>query len=133
MNCTIIYYSARKTSFCEKALKKGFSALGLNFTSAVFATKREALGEALINAFSGADIVFTVGGLEFRDSRSVRDIISQAAAASKPTLCRKLKNEKGDDGFLLRAGNQHLVMLPDEPEQIEAIMQGVLGSYLKTI
>ena len=133
MKCTIIYYSARKTSFCEKALKKAFSEMGLNLTSAVFATKRETLGDELKKAFEACNIVFTVGGLEFEDNRSVRDIISQAAAGSKPSLCRRLKNPQGDDGYLVRAGNQLLVMLPDEPQQIEIMTRGLLAEYIKTM
>lgn len=132
MNCSIIYYSARKTSFCEKALKKSFPELGLNLCEAVFATKKEALGDALMKAFEKTDAVFTVGGLEFGDNRNVRDILSQAAAGSNPALCRRLKNEGGDDGYLIRAGKQLLVMLPDEPEQIEQIMRGALAGYIKT-
>lgn len=131
MNCGIVYYSARKTSFCEKALKKSFADLGLNLSSAVFATKKEAFGDALMKSFEQSDAVFTVGGLEFEDSRSIRDIVSQAAAASHPTFCRKLKNEQGDDGFIIRAGKQLLVMLPDEPEQITDMMNGVLAAYIK--
>ena len=133
MNCSVIYYSARKTSFCEKALKKSFPELGLNFKSAVFAVKKEALGGALMKAFAENDVVFTVGGLEFGDDRNVRDILSQAAADSKPELCRRLKNDSGDDGYLIRAGRQLLVMLPDEPEQIEQIMRGALAGYIKSI
>lgn len=133
MNCSVIYYSARKTSFCEKALKRSFPELGLNLGSAEFAVKKEALGNALIKAFSENDVVFTVGGLEFGDSRNVRDILSQAAAGSKPELCRKLKNDSGDDGYLIRAGKQLLIMLPDEPEQIEQIMSGALAGYIKSI
>ena len=133
MNCSIIYYSARKTSFCEKALKKILSETGLNFVSAVFTTKKEAFGDALIKAFEKGDAVFTVGGLEFEDSRSARDIISQAAASSDPELCRRLENAQGDDGYLIRAGRQLLVMLPDEPEQIEAITRGALSAYIKAM
>ncbi len=132
MKCGIIYYSARKTSLCEKALKRSFSEPGLNIGSAVFATKREELGRELIKAFNACDVVFTVGGLEFEDSRGIRDIISQAAAGSSPDLCRRLKNPQGDDGFLIRAGAQLLIMLPDEPEQIEMIMKGSLSGFLKT-
>lgn len=132
MKCSIIYYSARKTSFCEKALKKCFPELGLNLSDAVFATKKETLGDALMKAFDGCDTVFTVGGLEFGDNRNVRDILSQAAAGSDPTLCRRLQNDGGDDGYLIRAGKQLLVMLPDEPEQIERIMRGTLADYIKT-
>lgn len=132
MNCSVIYYSARKTSFCEKALKKSFPELGLNFTTAVFAVKKDALGNALIQAFESSDVVFTVGGLEFGDSRNARNILSQAAAGSEPELCRRLKNS-GDDGYLIRAGRQLLVMLPDEPEQIEQIMRGALAGYIKSL
>ena len=133
MKCTIIYYSARKTSFCEKALKKAFPEMGLNLISAVFATMRSTLGEELKKAFEACDVVFTVGGLEFEDNRSVRDIISQASAGSKPSLCRRLENPGGDDGYLVRAGNQLLVMLPDEPLQIEEMTRGVLADYIKTM
>ena len=133
MNCTIVYYSARKTSFCEKALKKAFHEMGLNLISAVFATMRSSLGEELKKAFEACDVVFTVGGLEFEDNRSVRDIISQASAGSKPTLCRRLENPGGDDGYLLRAGSQLLVMLPDEPLQIEEMTRGVFADYIKTM
>lgn len=133
MNCSIIYYSARKTSFCEKVLKKAFSELELNLSSAVFATKREELGEELTKAFKGADTVFTVGGLEFDDSRSARDLVSSAAKDNAPDLCRRLKNNAGDDGYLLRAGKQLLIMLPDEPEQIEEIMRGPVAAYIKSI
>ena len=39
---------------------------------------------------------------------------------------KRLKNENGDDGYVVRAANQILILLPDEPEQIESIMQGPL-------
>lgn len=133
MNCSIIYYSARKTSFCEKVLKKRISEWGLTLSTATFATKKDALGAELIRAFAQSDVVFTVGGLEFGDSRSVRDIVSQAAAGSDPSLCRRLPNDGGDDGYLLRAGRQLLVMLPDEPGQIEEMTGGVLAAYIKSV
>lgn len=133
MKCSIIYYSARKTSYCEKALKKSFADCGLNLSDAAFAASAEALGTEIIRAFAKTDVVFTVGGLEFTDSRSVRDIISHAAKDSEPSLCRKLRNESGDDGYLLRAGRQLLVMLPDEPEQIEAMMSGTTAAYIKSM
>lgn len=132
MNCSIIYYSARKTSFCEKALKKSFSELGLKLLSAVFAVKSEVLGRELIKAFDLCDTVFVVGGLEFSDDRNALKIMSQAVSDSEITLARKLKNDSGDDGCLIQSGKQLLVMLPDEPEQIEAMMHGVLSDYIKS-
>lgn len=49
----------------------------------------------------------------------------------KPLLMTaKAENENGDDGYVVRAANQILILLPDEPEQIESIMQGPLRKYI---
>lgn len=133
MNCSIIYYAARKTSWCEKALRRSFHEMGLTVSSAVFTTGSEKLGEELIRAFAASDVVFTVGGLDFNDGRSICEIISQAAAGSRPQLCRRLRGSGGSDGYLLRAGRQLLVMLPDEPAQIEAMTRGALTAYVRAM
>lgn len=133
MECSIVYYTARKTSLCEKQLKRSFSELGLTLAAAAFAAKRETLGEELTRAFAATDVVFTVGGLAFDDQRGIRDIVSQAAAGSRPSLCRRLQNSAGSDGYLIRAGRQLLVMLPDEPEQIAAMLRGTTAAYIKRL
>lgn len=133
MECSIVYYTARKTSLCEKQLKRSFSELGLTLGSAAFAAGREALGKELTRAFAASDMVCTVGGLTFGDSRGIRNIVSQAAAGSRPSLCRRLKNDSGDDGYLIRAGKQLLMLLPDEPSQIEAMLRGATAAYIKSL
>lgn len=132
MKCMVVYYAARKTSLCERALRRLLPELGLNMDSAVFAARRGALGEALPRAFAAADIVLTVGGLDLTDARGIRDIVSQAAADSCPSLCRRLANS-GGDGYLVRAGEQLLVMLPDDPGRIEAILRGTAGRYIRAM
>ncbi len=131
MDCRIVFYSARKTSFCERALQKSFLELDLTLTGATFATDAGSLGAQLVDAFSQCDLTFVIGGLDFNDYRSVRDIISRAAAESVIDEYKKLRNEKGEDGYVLRAQDQLLIILPDEPEQIEDIMQGPINRYIK--
>lgn len=131
MNCKLIFYAARKTSFCEKALQKSFSELDLELVQTLFATDSEGLGIFLTDAFRKYNIVFVIGGLGFGDDKGIVSIISKAVADISIDDCKKLKNEFGDDGFVLRAQNQVLVLLPDEPEQIEAIMQGPVGEYIR--
>ena len=46
MDCSVIYYSARKTSLCEKALRRGTASMGLRLASSCFATDAKSLGEA---------------------------------------------------------------------------------------
>ena len=81
MDCSVIFYSARKTSFCEKALRKCLAPLHLRISTACFANGARQLGERLIEAFSSNEICVVVGGEGFSDDRSVTRIISNAAAA----------------------------------------------------
>lgn len=133
MNSKIIFYSARKTSFCEKSLMKSFSELNLSLADVSFSTDKSSLGKLLGEAFSECDIAFVIGGLGFDDDRALPTIISQAVSGSGIDEYKKLRNPLGCDGYLLRADNQLLILLPDEPEQIEAVMQGPVSRYIKSV
>lgn len=130
MNCRLVFFAARKTSFCERALQKSFSELDLELVKTCFATDSEQLGSELTDAFKKLNVVFVVGGLGFNDEKGIKSIISRALCETPVNDCKKLKNENGDDGYVVRAANQILVLLPDEPEQIESIMQGPLRKYI---
>lgn len=130
MNCRLVFFAARKTSFCERALQKSFSELDLELVKTCFATDSEQLGNELTDAFKKLNVVFVVGGLGFDDEKGIKSIISRALCETPVNDCKKLKNQNGDDGYVVRAANQLLVLLPDEPEQIEEIMQGPLRKYI---
>ena len=130
MNCRLVFFAARKTSFCERALQKSFSELDLELVKTCFATDSEQLGNELTDAFKKLNVVFVVGGLGFDDEKGIKSIISRALCETPVKDCKKLKNENGDDGYVVRAANQILILLPDEPEQIESIMQGPLRKYI---
>lgn len=130
MNCMLVFFAARKTSFCERALQKSFSELDLELVKTCFATDSEQLGNELTDAFKKLNVVFVVGGLGFDDEKGIKSIISRALCETPVNDCKKLKNENGDDGYVVRAANQILILLPDEPEQIESIMQGPLRKYI---
>ena len=98
MDCSVIYYAARKTSFCEKALNRCLSPLHLRISSACFANGAQQLGERLIEALSTNGICAVVGGMEFTDERAVTRIISNAAASSRPETVRKLPCTGGCSG-----------------------------------
>lgn len=130
MNCRLVFFAARKTSFCERALQKSFSELDLELVKTCFATDSEQLGNELTDAFKKLNVVFVVGGLGFDDEKGIKSIISRALCETPVNDCKKLKNESGDDGYVVRAANQILILMPDEPEQIESIMQGPLRKYI---
>lgn len=130
MNCRLVFFAARKTSFCERALQKSFSELDLELVKTCFATDSEQLGVELTDAFKKLNVVFVVGGLGFDDEKGIKSIITRALCETPVNDCKKLKNEYGDDGYVIRAANQLLVLLPDEPAQIEEIMHGPLKKYI---
>lgn len=131
MDYKIVFYSAQKTSLCERTLKKSLSALSLNHSGSSFATKNEALGKLLTEDFGSCDIAFIIGGLEFSDSRNCAKIISNAAADCGCDLVKRLRGIDGHDGYMLKSGGKLLILLPDNPEQIEKIAQNELSGYLR--
>ena len=116
---------------CERKLIKCLSANQLSHSGSSFATKNEALGAKLIEAFDSGEITFLIGGLDFDDSRNAVKVISNAAAESEPELVKKLRGIDGHDGYMLKSGGKLMIMLPDDPDQIEAIAKGELSEYLK--
>lgn len=132
MDCKVIFYSAHKTSFCERSLRKSFSQLSLGFIESAFANNSKDFGKQLIDAFEKVNIVFVIGGLGIDGNRDIKNIISNALENTELDDCYKLKNSQGEDGYVVKCGSQVLVLLPDEPLQIEEIMQGILGRYLST-
>ncbi len=131
MDCRLVFYSARKTSFCERALKKSFLELDLKLLKTSFAVKSKQLVDFLSESFLGCDLVFVIGGLSLDDERNAKTIIASSVDGSSVDDIKRLDNESGDDGYVLKAKNQFLIMLPDEPYQIENIMQGAIGKYIK--
>lgn len=130
MDAKIIFYTAKKTALCEKTLKRSFTEYGLKPLDSAFCTDAKSLGAHLTDAFNRCDTVFVVGGLGFSDRRNAADILASAAVRSPVQTLRRIHTD-GDDGYLLRAGNQLLALLPDEPEQLEQAMRGGLSAYLQ--
>ena len=122
MNCELIFYLATKTNLCEKALESRLKHLDLCFQPALFATEPET-----------TNIAFIIGGLSSDEKNGIKNILSKALASKSPDDLKKLKNPlSGADGYLVRQGGQLLVVLPDEPGEIEEILDGPLNPYLES-
>lgn len=131
MNCELVFYLATKTHFCEKAVTDSVSQMNLRFNPAKYATTPSKLGELVIDAFERSDILFIVGGLTSFDSKGIESVLSRALADKEPDDIRKLKNPLSScDGYLVRKGSQLIIVLPDEPSEVRAIMSGELENYL---
>ncbi|MCR5652548.1 MAG: hypothetical protein K6F88_01980 [Ruminococcus sp.] len=132
MNCELIFYYSTKTNLCEKALKKSLNGLDLNFQTSRFATSPEKLGELVIDVFEKTNVVFVTGGFT-GDKNSIENVLSKVLATKTPDDLKKLRNPlSSHDGYLIRQGGQLLIVLPDEPNEIDAIMSGPLRKYIQS-
>ena len=133
MKCNLVFYLARKTSYCEKALKKAIAEIDTELNTVCASTNPLMLGEKLTVALKTCNLVFIVGGLGCSGENRLSDVLSRALAATKVKISdvRKLSNTVGKNcGYLIRSGNQLIVALPDNPEELVSMLSPQLKSYI---
>ncbi len=133
MKCNLVFYLARKTSYCEKALKKALTEIDSELHTVCASTTPVMLGEKLTEALKTCNLVFIIGGLGFSGENRLSDVLSRALATTKVKIgdVRKLSNSIGKNaGYLIRSGNQLIVALPDNPEELTAMLSPQLKAYI---
>lgn len=131
MTGELIFYAARKTSLCERSLRKSFSELDLIADEAKFAANCKTLGELVVSSLKTNDIVFVTGGLDIGGESDSPSVFARAFADNPPLEMKRLKNSYGSDGYVFASDSQAIILLPDDPQQIENIMNGALRGFLK--
>lgn len=133
MKCNLVFYLARKTSYCEKALKKALADIDSELHIVCASTTPLMLGEKLTEALKTCNLVFIIGGLGFSGENRLSDVLSRALATTKVKIgdVRKLSNSVGKNcGYFIRSGNQLIVALPDNPEELTAMLSPQLKAYI---
>ncbi len=134
MKCDLIFYLAKKTSYCEKALKKQLEELSLSLNQVTASTTPLMLGEKLIESLNRCNLVFIIGGLGFSGKNGLSEVLSKALSATKVTSSdiRKLRNELGKQyGYLIRCGKQIIIALPDKPDELSVMFTPALVKCIK--
>lgn len=136
MKSNLVFYLARKTSYCEKALKKSLAELSVDLNTVCASTTPMMLGQKLTDALSTCNLVFIIGGLGFSGENRLSDVLSRALATTKVTIdnVKKLPNSVGKNcGYIIRSGMQAIVALPDNPDELKAMLSAELKSYIAEI
>ncbi len=131
MTGELIFYAARKTSLCERSLRKSFSELDMIAGESKFAANCKALGKLVVSSLQTNDIVFVTGGLDIGGDTDSPSVFARALADNPPKEMKSLKNSSGSDGYVFATESQAIILLPDDPQQIESIMNGALRGFLK--
>ena len=133
MKYDLIFYIAKKTSYCEKAVKKAFSAVGAELYKVSGATSPVELGEEAGRSLRRCPLAVIVGGLSSYEDDNLAVVLSRVFSNSVLTLenMRKITAENGMEGYIIRYRNQILLALPDSPEAIESILSEKLLAYIR--
>lgn len=120
-NVGLLFYCSRRTSVCEKALRRIAGWFHLSLSAVRICTREDRLNQNMAALLKGAEMVFTVG----------------EAAGGRPACCeplfRTLRVPVGGDGepvgvmrlhgretagYLVESIDQAILILPDDPSDI---------------
>ncbi len=72
-------------------------------------------------SFEESDLVVIIGGLSSTGADNVITVLSEyfTQAGLDVDSNKKIINESGDDGYLIKSGEKYVLVLPDNPESVE--------------
>ena len=131
MKCDIVFYLAKKTALCEKTLNEIFKERKYEINTVTASTNPESLGMHL----QCVNLVIIIGGLKTKDVRGISNVFSKALANSSTEIIpKRIKNPVGEnDGYIMRSGRQTIICLPDNPEEMENMLDKVMLDYLDCV
>lgn len=133
MQCELVFYVAHKTGHNHGIFNKKLSNTELKVTKTMVATSPVDLGEQLKASLKRSNLIFIIGGLLRSDETNIVDILSKSLESnSKGKInCKRIENANGScDGYIVESGMQMIVMLPDSPEELNAMAGSVLMRYI---
>jgi len=132
MKYHLIFYISKKTSYSEKAVKKRLKTIGGEAHRIVNATTPALLGEEVGRGLRTCPLTVIVGGLSSVGDDNLATVLSRVFSNSSLSLnnMRRLTNESGATGYVIRYKNQILLALPDSPEDIGELCSDELLSFI---
>lgn len=133
MKYDLIFYLAKKTGYCEKRLKPRLLSIGAEPHRIVSATSPVRLGEEVTHSLRLCQLVVIVGGLRSTYDDNLAVVLSRVFSNSGISLehMRKLTAEGAGEGYIIRYQSQMILALPDEPDDIERLVDEKLLSYIR--
>ncbi len=131
MEYEIIFYHAGKTFETERLLTKKLSQRQLHHSTSTAAAAPEELAEALQTALGRCSVVLIIGGLD-GSRHSTDSILSVILSAQRDSLYReKIVDESDNIAYYIRAQQQCILLMPDDPNVIEEMFEKRLLSVLE--
>lgn len=130
MKCELIFYLAGRTGQLEDLLQECLSGLGIGLAEVTAATNEEELAAAVGKGVSRRNLLLIAGGLSKPDdqntARQMSKLLSLPLSSVNPPVFRNgislSAGENRPGGFFLESGRQSLLLLPDDPDVVEALL-----------
>lgn len=134
MKYDVLFYKSRKTSYCEKMLSAKLDSINMSSNRVIGSVAPTMLGETLCESLTLCNLVIIIGGFNTNDDENLVTVLSRALSNSNLTLSntRKLKGDNSN-GYIIKYEKQIIIALPDDPDEIDAILNDKFLSYLQTI
>ncbi len=131
MKYNLIFYLAKKTSYCEKTVKRMLSKIGGEGYTVTGATTPVALGEEVARSLRICPLTVIIGGLGADGDDNLAVVLSRVFSNSSLGLDNMRRLEAGGAvGYIVRCKNQILLALPDDPAVIEGMCTGELLDFI---
>ncbi|MBE6825010.1 MAG: hypothetical protein E7513_06660 [Ruminococcaceae bacterium] len=134
MKYDLLFYKSRKTAYCEKTLKAKFSQIGMTTNRIIASVAPTRLGETLCESLTLCNCVVIIGGFSVNDDENLITVLSRAMSNSGLSLhnTRKIKGAIYD-GYIIKYNKQTIIALPDNPQEIDFILNKKFLEYLKNV
>lgn len=132
MKYNLIFYLSKKTSYCEKAIRKALNTVGGEPHRIAAAVEPTALGEEVIRSLKACPLTVIIGGFNSDEDDNIETVLSRVFSKSPLTLenMRKLSVPGGREGYIIRCKTQILLALPDSPEDITQMCSEELLAFI---
>ena len=132
MKYNLIFYISKKTSYCEKAVRRALSTIGGEVHRITSTVTPVALGEEVSRSLKICPLTVIVGGFGSMEDDNLATVLSRVFSNSSLTLenMRKLSAKSGEEGYIIRYKTQILLALPDSPRDIEEMFSEELLKYI---
>lgn len=125
MNAGILFYLARKTSLCQKRLSRYAGYYDIAVTNVKICAKQAGLRPAMASLLESHPVVFVVSGCADSRPSAAAPIFETLKipldAQGEPKGVLRL-NGTEKTGYLIESLNQAIVLLPDYPPELEAML-----------
>lgn len=135
MDCSIIYYIAYKTGYIQRSLTKKFRMMSnITVKTGYAAVSPQDLQAKFRRAFEESELVIVVGGLSAPGGGNVMTALSDYFTNERLDVGfnKRVINESGEDGYLIKTGRKYVLVLPDDPEAAERMFGAELLKNIDT-